>query len=413
MSLRTYNKNLQRMYRANILRLFAIGFIIAIGIAFATGVGAVANEIRDAIASATNLNIIDKLTLEGIADKVELMGNILPPFFIAISMLVTSTTITRLIEEERPTIACYKTLGYSNFLIVSRYIVFSFTTVVIGCVLGILLGNFALRPAIFNAAASNYGTITAPGNSYLTQGIIWSIVMVVVIVLTALIASFTLSKKKPSELLRPKSPKAGKKIFLERICFFWKRLSFKFKSTFRNIFRFKTKLLMTVLSVAGSTIMLWIGLALFATIKGLESDAVFDAVGFADSINAIAAVVTVCGVLLAILVLFNLTNINIEERRREIATLKVLGYKQGEVAGFIYREVIILSVVGILLGLPSGYYFCGFIFNYLDFGSLSHILWYHWIMVVAIAFTSVIIANFLLYRKIKKIEMVSSLKTVE
>lgn len=413
MSLKTYNKDLQRMYRANILRLFAIGLIIAIGIAFATGIGAVANEIRDAIANATDLSMIDKLTLEGIADKVELMGIILPPFFIAISMLVTSTTIARLVEEERSTIACYKTLGYSNFLIISRYIVFSFTTVVIGCVLGILLGNFALRPAIFQAAASNYGTIMPPNNVYLTQGIIWSIIMVVVVVLTALIASIALSKKKPAELLRPKSPKAGKRIFFERIPFFWQRLSFKFKSTFRNIFRFKTKLLMTVLSVAGSTIMLWIGLGLFATIKGLEGDAVFDAAGFKDSMNAIAAVVTVCGVLLAILVLFNLTNINIEERRREVATLKVLGYKQAEVAGFIYREVIILSIVGILIGLPSGYYFCGFIFNYLDFGSLSHILWYHWLIVVIVAFVSVIIANFLLYRKMKKIEMVSSLKTVE
>lgn len=206
--------------------------------------------------------------------------------------------------------------------------------------------------------------------------------------------------------------KAGKTILLERISFFWKRLSFKFKSAFRNIFRFKEKLLMTIFSVAGSTVMLWIGFGLLASVNGLTNGDI-GATSFTDSVTAIAILITICGVALTVLVLFNLTNINIAERHREIATLKVLGYKPMEVAGFIYREVIILSVTGILLGLPLGYFFNGLLFSYLEFGALSDIMWYHWISVALIVFAAVVFSCFLLYKKISKIKMVSSLKTVE
>lgn len=413
MRLKTYNKNLQRMFKHNILRLLAICFIVAIGIAIATGVGSSAYQIRDALDISNSLSSTNSLTLRGIADKIELIGGIIPPFFIVISILVTSTTFARLIEEERATIACYKTLGYSKFLIILRYLIFSFAAVIIGCFLGIMLGNFALRPIIFNATVAKYGEVTTPNGVYLTQGIIWSIIIICINVLTAFFVSLKLSRKKPAELLRPKGPKAGKVILLERISFFWKRLSFKFKSTFRNIFRFKGKLLMTIFSVWGSTIMLWVGFGLWASVRGLKNGAVVDATSFTDSVTSIAILITLCGIALAVLVLFNLTNINIAERHREIATLKVLGYKPMEVAGFIYREVIILSTAGILLGLPVGYFFNGFLFSYLEFGSLSDIMWYHWLLVALIVFAAVVFSCFLLYRKISKIKMASSLKTVE
>ncbi len=193
----------------------------------------------------------------------------------------------------------------------------------------------------------------------------------------------------------------------------WNRLKFKFKSSLRNIFRFKGKLIMTVLSVAGATVMLFVGLGLINSIND-ERNTLFQGVeGFTESMNAIAVIVTLCGVALAVLVLFNLTNINIAERKREIATLKVLGYKPIEVAGFIYRELAILSVFGIMIGLPAGYGFNGFLFKYLDFGSLDLIKWYTWVGTAAIALVSVVLATVLLYGKIKKIEMASSLKAVE
>jgi putative ABC transport system permease protein len=399
------------MFTANVLRLGAIALIIAVGIAVATGIGAVSSQIRSApeYGSLTREQV---LIIGGIADKVELLGNVLPPFFIFISALTALATVTRLVEEERPAFACYKTLGYSNFSIIFRYTAFASVCAVIGCIIGLAVGNFLLRPAIFNVVKIKFDIPDTSG-IFLTQGLIWSAAMSAAILLTAFFVSFRQCKEKPAELLRAKSPKAGKKIFLEYMPFLWKKMKFKSKSSLRNIFRFKGRLIMTALSAAGATVMLFVGLGLLASISGSENEKIQDLSGLTDSMNVIAVIVTVCGIALSALVLFNLTNINIEERKREIATLKVLGYKPIETAGFIYRELAILSIIGIALGLPSGYYFVGFLFDYLEFGSLDLIEWYVWIVVTVIAVLSVILADILLYGKINKIEMHKSLKTIE
>lgn len=399
------------MFRANILRLGAISLIVAIGIAVATAIVSVPFQIRDALELA-GLTPDKVFIVQEIASKIELIGNVVPPVFIFISALTAITTTTRLVEEERQIFACYKTLGYSDFSVVFRYMVFAFACAVAGCLMGLLMGNFLLRPVIFDMIKIKFGLPYVSG-FYLAYGIIWSATMIVIIVLTAVIISMVRLKAKPAELLRPKAPKAGGKIFLEHLPFLWKRIKFKFKSSIRNIFRFKVRLAVTVLSVACATIMLFVGLGLVSSINSEQNSGVQGIEGFADSMNIIAVTIAVCGVALVVLVLFNLTNINIEERRREIATLKVLGYKQFEVAGFVYRELLVLSLLGILIGLPLGYYLEGFLFDYLEFGSLDLIKWYVWMAVAGVALASVIIADILLYFKIGKIEMQSSLKTVE
>ncbi len=290
--------------------------------------------------------------------------------------------------------------------------IFTAVCAVTGCAIGLVVGNFLLRPFIFNVVSIKFD-LPDPGGIYFTHGLIWAAAMSAAVLLTALLISALRCREKPAGLLRPKSPKAGKKILLEYAPFLWKRIKFKFKSAIRNIFRFKWKSLMTVLSVAGATVMLFVGLALVNSINSIQNEEVQAVAGSTDSMNAIAGVVTSCGVALAVIVLFNLTNINIEERKREIATLKVLGYKQLEVAGFVYRELLIVAVIGILIGLPSGYYLSGFLFDYLDFGSLGLIEWYVWVGTTGIALLSVVFADLLLFRKINKIELVSSLKAVE
>lgn len=409
--LRAYQKSIGKMFRSNILRLLAMSLIIAIGIGIVTGIGALPEKIRDSIAIGINPA---QAAMAGItADKIELLSFIFPVFFIAVAALVTLTTMTRLIEEERPAIACLKTLGYSSFLIVIKYILFALVCAALGCLIGILAGNFVISNLIFNAVKIQFDLPSPPGNNYVSSGLLWSAIMAAATLLMAFLISLKRSLGKPADLLRPKAPKAGKSILLEKIPFFWKRLKFKYKSSIRNIVRFKGRLIMTVLSVAGSTIILFCGLGLFSSLNGLKAEPNYNMAGFIDSILPISIVIILCGVSLAVLVLFNLTNINVEERKREIATLKVLGYNKWEVAGYIYREVFLLSALGIIIGVPSGYFLLGFIFDYIEFGSLDYIEWYVWAASVAIALLSVFITDILLYRKIDKIEMVSSLKIVE
>ena len=409
---KTYAKTLRRMFKANIVRFIAISMIIAIGIALVTGIGTLPLQIRDSLVSAA-FAPEQRAAVNELADKVELISFIFPTFFIAVSALTALTTMTRLVDEERPVFACFKTLGYSGFSIVFRYVLFAVVCAAAGCVIGLAVGNFLLRPVMFNTVQTKFNLPDAEKILYLSQGLIWSAVMSAAVALTALSVGWRRCREKPAELLRPKAPKAGKKIFLEKMPFFWKRLKFKFKSSVRNILRFKGRLIMTVLSVMGSTVMLFCGIGLFGSINSDKNQNIQDLAAFTESMSVIAAAIILFAAALTVLVLFNLTNINIEERKKEIATLKVLGYNQIEVAGFIYREIMILSVIGIAAGLPSGYFFLGFIFDYIDFGSLDLVKWHVWVLTVVAAALSVLIADVLLYRKIKRIEMHTSLKTVE
>ncbi|MDR2046704.1 MAG: FtsX-like permease family protein [Clostridiales bacterium] len=391
-------------------RMTTVSIIIAVDIAVVTGIGSVPLQIRDALDCSFGLRPDQIFVINELADKIELIGYFIPTFFILVSALTALATMSRLVNEERGTFACYKTLGCPNGAIACRYVVFAFAYTLIGCVSGLALGNFVLRPAIFGAGTSRYELPDIDG-IYLSQGLIWSVVMSAAVLLTALFISLHGCKEKPADLLRPKAPKAGKKFFLEGVTFIRKRLKFKYKSAARNIWRFKGRLIMTVLSAAGAVVMLFLELGLLASVN--NTGGVDDMAAFTGSIKAIAVILVLCAVALCVFVLFNLTNINIEERKREIATLKVLGYNQIEVAGFIYREPAVLSVIGIIAGLPFGYVLLGFLFDYLGFGSLGSVEGYVWISAAAIAVAAVFAADALLYRKIIKIEMCASLKTAE
>ena len=127
----------------------------------------------------------------------------------------------------------------------------------------------------------------------------------------------------------------------------------------------------------------------------------------------ISFVVIIASAALCILVIYNLTDMNISERRREIATLKVLGYQQSEVQGYIFREVMIMSVMGALLGLPVGCGIFAIVIEYLDFGALELINWYCYLGSIGIVIVFLLIAELLLVRKINKVDMTTSLKSVD
>ena len=324
-------------------------------------------------------------------------------FFALITMLVVFSTMTRLFDEERGQIACLKTLGYSNSMIISKYVLFVLISTLIGGALSFGIGVLVTK-VLYNAFNIQYQMPEFPeGSSYPYYFITFAVILVVTLVLT-IVAALKMVRVKPVTLLTPKAPKAGKKTFIEKIPFIWKRLSFKYKSTFRNVLLFKSRFFMTVISIMGSAILVLAGLGLWDCALKREN---------AQSIVTISIVLVVFSALLSALVIYNITNINISERNREIATLMVLGYQNKEVAGYIFREIYIMSIIGALLGLPLGYGFLEFVFNLVDFGSVADVNWWTWIItpLITIVFSS--LASLLLYPKLTKTDMNASLKTLE
>ncbi|GHV01544.1 hypothetical protein FACS1894211_11520 [Clostridia bacterium] len=348
--------------------------------------------------------------LETNADKVTIISLFFPVFFVGIAALVVLTTMTRLAEEERPLIGCYKTLGYGKGKILWKYLCFALIGCLAGCPIGIAAGDLILAPVILGGFVGLLHPLPHAVGFDLTFGLSASGVMIAVVLLVTAHAVLSMLREKPAALLKHKAPKAGKKIFLERIPLLWKRLKFKYKSTLRNIFRYVRHFIMAVVTMAGSTALVLSGLALR---NAVGAGTYGDMAGMADSMSLISTVIVVCAALLAVLVVHNLTDVNIAERKREIATLKVLGYKAPEVAGFIFREIMILSFIGCLFGLPLGCLFIYFVFTFVEFGALADIQWYAWVLAAVVPVFLTLIVDATLYRKIVKTDMLGSLKTVE
>jgi putative ABC transport system permease protein len=345
-----------------------------------------------------------------IVDKIEVLVYIFPIFFILVVILVVLSTMTRLVEEERSLIGCYKTLGYSDSKVVFKYLFFAFLCSFLGGLLGVTTGNVSLMPIIYNAFDITFHLLPPTGELHFVLGIVVAVIMLISAMAITLFVIKSLLKENPASLLLYKAPKPGKKIFLERILFIWSKLKFKYKSTFRNIFRFVRHFIMTVVSTTGSTALVLAGLGLYDTTRASNS---INSFGMFDSIKIISITIIICAAILSILVTYNLTNMNIDERQREIATLKVLGYKDMEVAGYIYREIFILTMFGLILGLPVGYFFLRFVLDYVEFGSINDMKWYSWILTCVISILFILIVDLLLYRKIIKTDMNASLKTIE
>lgn len=242
--------------------------------------------------------------------------------------------------------------------------------------------------------------VVNPGYYFLSFG---------VIVVVTLIAVFSLGMRlagdAPANLLRPKPPKKGRRILLEKISFIWKRLSFKYKSSLRNVFRYKTRFFMMLVSIAVSTGLVFAGLALLDM-------CLFDDFG-SPAIIGIAVVVVVFAGLLTAVVINTLTTINISEREREIATLMVLGYYDSEICGYIYREIYISAVCGILLGYPVGIGLATLIFKTIGFGTVANVSWFMWVLVPCVVLLFTLLITLMLRPKIVKIKMNESLKAVE
>ena len=338
------------------------------------------------------------------ADKVRGIGNILMIIFIAVTLLVVLSSMMRMMDEERAQIACLKTLGYGSFAIVMRYVFFALVALAAGGGAGFFVG-YGVSWLICYVFGYSYimppiSVIINPGYYFLSIGVIIAVTLIAVFVL-----GMRLSDNAPADLLRPKPPKKGKRILLEKITFIWKRLSFKYKSSLRNVLRYKTRFLMMLVSVAVSAGLVYAGLALLDM-------CLFGNFG-SSAIIGIAVVVVVFAGLLTAVVINTLTTINISEREREIATLMVLGYHDGEICGYIYREIYISTFLGIIFGYPVGIGFATLVFKTIGFGSVGNVSWFMWLLVPVIVFFFTLLVTLMLRPKIVRTKMNESLKAVE
>lgn len=197
-----------------------------------------------------------------LSERIATIANVFPIFFFFIAALITFTTMTRMVEENRREIGTLKALGYSRFEISIKYIIYALSAAAIGIVLGSVIGTHTLPRLIFVLSSDryNFSGVTA---FYLPRPIIQaSIAFLFASLGAALLVLFRELHEKPADLLQPKAPKPGKRIFLERLTPIWSRMSFNSKVSYRNLFRYKSRMIMAVIGIAGCAALMVAGVGL-------------------------------------------------------------------------------------------------------------------------------------------------------
>ncbi len=540
------------------------------------------------------------------ANQMKSLGAVFPVLFFLVAALISLTTMTRMVEEERTQIGTLKALGYSKSSIAGKYVFYALLATVGGSVLGVLAGEKIFPYVIIDAYRIMYQHMDGMVLDYqLDHALVASLVALFCTMAGTLSACGKELASTPAVLMRPPAPKEGKRVFLERIGFIWKHLSFSWKSTVRNLFRYKKRLFMTVFGIGGCMALLLVGFGLRDSIMDVvllqygeiqlydgmlvlnedASDAEVEALkkdlssrsdveesmdvymkkhaakgengtcevylmmpekleNFSDfihtrnritkeaytlgdegiilaektakmlgvknggsitvestegkevevpvaeicenymqnfayispglyeklfgsvpeannilfkgtdssdeaaiektgqellknkaalsvtyigtlaerlnsmlgSLDVVIVVLIISAGMLAFVVLYNLNNININERKRELATLKVLGFFDGEVSSYVFRENILLTVFGCILGVVLGSALHRYVITTVEiesymFGRIIKIPSY--LLAIALTFGFSFLVNLLMHFKLKKIDMVESLKSVE
>ncbi|MCD7880591.1 MAG: FtsX-like permease family protein [Clostridiales bacterium] len=569
-------------------------------------------EIEDAQAEGDDIDtaewyILDRTDNTGFAsyeqdaERMGKLATLFPTVFFLVAALVCLTTMTRMVDEQRVQIGGLKALGYSNGDIARKYVGYGLIASLAGSAIGLILGGIGIPWVIVSCWKIMYdypGVVltfswpTALGCAGAAVGCC---------TLAVLASALTALRATPASLMRPKAPQAGKRVWLEHIPFIWKRLSFSYKVTVRNLFRYKKRLCMTVIGIAGCTGLIITGFGLRDSIMDilslqydnvspysailylgsdltedeeqeladtlageeelegytyvylntatLESDTYSlsgnilavedpaDLEGFwdfhdrltqepvemqsdgalvsektadllglevgdaitvvngddrgtvtitgivenyvqhyvyltkdayevafgqrledaevlltygdeadwegmgsrlleldsvagiyymsdaretvANQLNGVypAVIIIICGAaVLAFVVLYNLSSINITERQRELATLRVLGFRDKEMRDYVFRENIILTLIGIAFGLVLGKAFHSYLITTVEvemvmFGRTAQPMSY--VLSVAMTLLFALLVNWVAGRRLAKIDMVESLKTVE
>lgn len=204
------------------------------------------------------------------ADRIEAIGNVFPVIFFLVAALICLTTMTRMVEENRTQIGTLKALGYRNHVIAAKYLAYAFLATFTGGIVGMLVGQKFLPVIIIKAYRILYNNLPAVKAPIHLRFSITSLVAAIGCTLLATItACYGTTLSAPAVLMRPAAPKSGKRILLERADWLWKHLNFSNKATFRNLFRYKKRLIMTVLGIGGCTGLLVTGFGLKDSISAI------------------------------------------------------------------------------------------------------------------------------------------------
>lgn len=210
------------------------------------------------------------------ADRIAAIGKVFPILFFLVAALISLTSMTRMVEEQRTQIGTMKALGYDKFAISAKYLGYALIATLGGSVLGVLVGEkvipLVITYAYCNTVYQNVTNYIAPYNMY--YAVLATAAALVCTVAATLFSCYKELMSQPAVLMRPPAPKKGKRVLLERVTFIWKRLSFIWKSTVRNLFRYKKRFFMTVFGIGGCMALLLVGFGIKDSI-GEISDAQF------------------------------------------------------------------------------------------------------------------------------------------
>ena len=203
------------------------------------------------------------------AMSIRSVGNIFPVVLYAVAAMVTFTTMTRFVDEERTNAGIFKALGYHSKDIIAKFVIYGLVAGTLGTLLGILIGHYILAPTISHIITKRMIVGESQQYFYWTYSCLALGLSLVASVLPAYLVSHRELHEEAAQLLLPKPPVKGSKILLERITFIWSHLSFTQKVTARNIFRYKQRMMMTIFGVAGSVALLFAGLGIQSSVVGV------------------------------------------------------------------------------------------------------------------------------------------------
>ena len=204
-----------------------------------------------------------------VSTSIRSIGNIFPVVLYMVAAMVTFTTMTRFVDEERTNAGIFKALGYRNRDIVAKFVLYGFLAGTVGTIIGTLLGHYLLAGVISDVITA--GMVIGKSQEYFYWS--YSLLALALSWVSSVLPAYLVARRElhdeAAQLLLPKPPVKGSKILMERLSFIWSRLSFTHKITARNIFRYKQRMLMTIFGVAGSVALLFAGLGIQSSVGGV------------------------------------------------------------------------------------------------------------------------------------------------
>ncbi|MDR1781415.1 MAG: ABC transporter permease [Bacilli bacterium] len=206
------------------------------------------------------------------SERIKEMAAVFPIIFFIVTILVSANAMTRNVQDDRMLMGSITSMGFTNKMVIAIYLIYSFLTTAIGCIIGFFVGFHLIPPTIIKSYSVLY-LIPNIKIYYNFEVAIQAIsIMIFLIILTTLVIAIKETRDSPAQLIRPKAPVSGKKILLEKFNFIWKRLKFLNKVNLRNIFRYKKRLFMSILAIMGCSGLLMTGLGIMTSVKPIISN---------------------------------------------------------------------------------------------------------------------------------------------